>query len=158
MRKIIIFIGLILAIISISCGSYSNAKEYALKNVDSVAVISKIKDLKKQHPDLIAWQIDSDGEKYNPDGLSYDPIFGYYAAYFRLPVNDTTAVVQVLIAEKSNGSCSILVIGYTFAKDIFRGWQWSHPRSKKEKKQVIKVFEKEVLDKLGIEYRKLWFR
>lgn len=157
MRKIIIFIGLILAIISISCGSYSNAQEYALKNVDSVVVISKIKDLKGQHPDLIAWQINSDGERYNPDG-SHDNIFGYYKAYFRLPVNDTTAVVQVLIAEKSTGSCSILVIGYTFAKDIFRGWQWSHPRSKKEKKQVIKVFEKDVLDKLGIEYRKLWFR
>lgn len=157
MQKIIIFIGLILTIISISCGSYSTAQEYVLKGVDSVAVIGKIKDLKEQQPDLIAWQINSDGEKYNPDG-SHDHIFDYYTAYFRLPVNDTTAVVQVLIAEESTGACSILVIGYTFAKDIFRGWEWSHPRSRKEKKQVIKVFEKEVLDKLGINYRKLWFR
>lgn len=157
MRKILVFISLVWLLIFISCGSYSNAQEYVFKNTDSVGVINKIKELKKRNPGLIAWQTSRDGERYNPDG-AHDRIFGYYKAYFRLPVNDTSAVVQVLVADDGDGSCSILLIGYTFAKDIFRGWQWAVPRDKKEKKQVVKAFEKEVLDKLEMKYKKLWFR
>ena len=157
MRKLLILISLVWLLIFIGCDSYSTAQEYVFKNTDSATMISKIKEFKKLNPELIAWQISRDGEKYNPDG-SREPIFDYYTAYFKLPVNDTTAVVQVLIVDEGDGSCSMLLIGYTFAKDIFRGWQWSPPRNKKEKKQVVKAFEKEVLDKLDMKYKKLWFR
>lgn len=138
-----------------SPGVYVNNQEYVFKNISPAIVIDRINRLKTTNPQYIVWSKDDAGEIFNPDGRR-EPNMNYYTSYFRLPFEDTTVIVKIFVDDTEPNTCRILFNGFTFAHDIYRGW--SDPRYEKEEKRVKKVLEKEVLDKLGIKYRKLWFR
>lgn len=72
-----------------------------------------------------------------------------------MPFEDRTVIVKIYIDGSEADKSRILLGGYTFAEDIYRGW--GDPRYEKEERNVTKVLEKEVLDNLGFNYRKLWF-
>ena len=137
-----------------SPGAFANLQEYAFKDVTSPDIIDKITDLKKNNPQYIVWSKDENGNIFNPDGKR-EPIRNFYTYYFLLPFEDRTVIVKIYIDGSEADKSRILLGGYTFAEDIYRGW--GDPRYEKEERKVTTVLEKEVLDNLGFNYRKLWF-
>lgn len=139
----------------VSPGSYADGEWYKVwNNPDSV--IARMKLIKKQHPNYDAWQTDQNHNRYNPDGRHGN----FYSFYFLLPFQDTTVLIHSVISGVKNSDeekCNIIINGYTYAKD-FRGWRWNESKYKEEQKEVLNTFEKEVLDKLDMKYKKLWFR
>lgn len=139
----------------VSPGSYGDGEWYKVwSNPDDV--ITRMNMIKKQHPNYDAWQTDQNHNRYNPDGRHGN----FYSFYFLLPFQDTTVLIHSVISGVKNSDeeeCNIIINGYTYAKD-FRGWRWNESKYKEEQKEVLNTFEKEVLDKLGLKYKKLWFR
>ena len=51
-----------------------------------------------------------------------------------------------------------VILIYTFA-DVNRGWhRYREKGHEEEHKMALQAFEKEVLDKLGVKYRRQWIR
>ena len=94
---------------------------------------------------------DQYGNIYNPDGRR-DEAYQWSGFYFNLPINDTTVIVSILLNDKAEESSEMVLVGYTYNMNI-----WNDTKDKEEEKQVKKIFEKEVLDKLGVKYSKRWF-
>lgn len=158
MRKIYLILILSIQILSgcmISAGSYADAEAYSIK-MDNLSIIQKFKQIKDENPEYQAFGKKNDGEVYNPDRqLKY-----YYDTYFKLPVKDTTVYIQAIVRnDRYTPNGEVLIMGYTFAYDIYRGWHRHKEKGyEKEHEMALQAFEKEVLDKLGVKYRKQWFR
>lgn len=171
MNKIIyIIIALILTGCFVAAGSYCSNPAYYLY-MDEVSAVHGLKELKTKYPEYNVELKDQEGNKYNPDG--HDDLF-YYCMAFKMPMGvDTTVVIKILVnvayldsrsinvesanAKSDNTKTKLLIQAYSFTNGNSWRINSQHVGGKEEQAKVLKTFEKEILDKLGVKYRKRWF-
>lgn len=151
-------------------GPYCTNPAYDL-DIDEVSLVHKLKELKTRNPQYEVELTNQEGNKFSPDEY-VEP--HYYCVGFNLPMGDTIVTVKVLVnvydpnaknidvtsanAKSENKESELLFQAYSFENG--RSWRLNeqHIGAKEEQKKVLKTFEKEVLDKLGVKYRKQWLR
>ncbi len=141
-----------------------HGQEYVLKEAMTGAqVMVKIKKLKEREAGLIAWQTDSNGVMHDPDDYDHQDV-GDNRIYFRLQFNDTAAVLRsrIYCRDSLKGIYSLMVDGYTYEPVNFRRFLWNSPgacdewqkRMEAERNEALDALEKNVLDKIGVDYEK----
>ena len=160
----------VITLLLTGCGSYCDCPAYDI-DIDEVSLVRKLKKLKRKYPEYYVELTDSVGNKYNPDG--HDDLF-YYCMAFKMPMGaDTTVIIKILInvadldnrninvesdkARSKNTKTKLLIQAYSFTNGNSWRINSQHVGGKEEQDKVLKTFEKEILDKLGVKYRKRWF-
>ncbi len=167
MNKILFFV---ITLLFIGCGSYSNCPSYII-GTDEVSLVRKLKWLKKRHPEYNVVLTGEGGIKFSPDEY-VEPY--YYCVGLKLPMEDTTVIVKVLVdvydlnaknidvtstnAKSANTESELIFQAYSFTNGNSWRLNGQHVGAKEEQEKVLKTFEKEVLDKIRVRYRRQRFR
>lgn len=152
MKSISFFHFLLLTIVFISCdsfspGSYPYREEFVFEDQNIHEIIEVLTEFKIKNP------------KYSlPDNLEFRDDYTderklFYSFYFRYP--ERGLVIKSFVQKKEN-----TVLGLVAICELNNLYNWkeiNHDLKGSENEKVKEEFEKEVLDKLGVKYRRRTF-
>ncbi len=168
MNKILFYV---IALLLIGCGACCPRPSYII-GTDEVSLVRKLKWLKKKYPEYYNVVLTGEGGiKFSPDEYVESM---FYCVGLKMPMGDTTVVVKVLVnvhdlnvknidvtspdAKSTNKECELFFQAYSFTNGNSWRLNGQHVGAKEEQEKVLKTFEKEVLDKIRVRYRRQRFR
>jgi hypothetical protein len=145
---IIIFCLSVFSACFFGAGSYANAEYYTFE-VSENELINNIDEFKKTN------------KEYTQVEFKDNLRDGFYAVYFFLPDKNTVLMCTINMYENNNEIPSAMGLSSAyFYTDKFHPWKDINTKgiSKEENKKIKKIFETEILDKLGIKWKhKKWY-
>ena len=128
---------------SICLSRVCGGKQYII-NMFSKNVISGIRLIKEQNPDLEVWTTGRDGNLGTADNYMGD----YYRSYFHVPVEGDTIVAYVAVNIKDIYPAAIYLMGINRNPEFDGTWRRLDKLDKEERETVETAFEELILPKI----------
>ena len=154
MRYIVLFFILLMCTSCFYAGSYHNAEVYIFE-VSKDELVNKIRVFKDQNPEYkLVTTLENGQTGEYPDGFDEQGVFFYMLFY----LEDRDMVLQCVInmSDYIGDTPSSILLNSVSDGIHFRSWKDFNTKSlsRKDNRELKKVFEQEILDQLNISWKK----